>query len=43
MQFSRCQPLLLETGGGGRGQFGNPGEGERLPLKAATKQRLVKT
>jgi hypothetical protein len=26
-----------------RGQFGNPEEGERLPLEAATRQRLVKT
>jgi hypothetical protein len=26
-----------------RGQFGNPEEGERPPLKAATRQRLVKT
>jgi hypothetical protein len=27
----------------GRGQFGNPEEGERPPLKAAAKQRLVRT
>jgi hypothetical protein len=27
----------------GRGKSGNPEEGERLPLEAATKQRLVKT
>jgi hypothetical protein len=26
-----------------RGQFGNLEEGERPPLEAATKQRLVKT
>jgi hypothetical protein len=28
-----------EAGSWGRGQFGNPEEGERPPLKAATKQR----
>jgi hypothetical protein len=27
----------------GRGQFGNPEEGERPLLEASTKQRLVKT
>jgi hypothetical protein len=35
--------LLWETGSCGRGQFENPEEGERPPLKATTKQRLVKT
>jgi hypothetical protein len=32
---------LRIAGTRGRGQFGNPEEGERPPLKAATKQRLV--
>jgi hypothetical protein len=35
--------LLLEAGSWGRGQFGNPEEGERPPLEVATKQRPVKT
>jgi hypothetical protein len=30
-----CEQLVAEA----RGQLGNPGEGERPPLKAATKQR----
>jgi hypothetical protein len=34
-----CEKLVTEA----RGYFGNPEEGERRPLKAATKQRLVKT
>jgi hypothetical protein len=33
--FSR-ELLLLEAGNLGRGQFGNPEEGERPPLEAAT-------
>jgi hypothetical protein len=37
--FSRCELLLLEADSWGRGQFGNPEEGERQPLEAATKQR----
>jgi hypothetical protein len=36
----RSEKLVDETG---QGQFGNPEEGERPPLKAATKQRLMKT
>jgi hypothetical protein len=35
----RSEKLVAEA----RGQFGNPGEAERPPLKAATKQQLVKT
>jgi hypothetical protein len=38
-----CELLLWQTDGWGRRQFGNPEEGERPPLEAATKQRLVKT
>jgi hypothetical protein len=38
LSFSR-ESLLLEAGSGGRGQFGNPEEGERPPLEAGTKQR----
>jgi hypothetical protein len=34
-----CEKLVDEA----RWQFRNPEEGERPPLKAATKQRLVKT
>jgi hypothetical protein len=30
---------LCKTGSGGRGQFGNPEEGERPPLEDVTKQR----
>jgi hypothetical protein len=37
--FSRCELLLLEAGSWGRGQFGNPEEGERSPFEVATKQR----
>jgi hypothetical protein len=33
-----CEKLVDEA----RGQFGNPEEGERPPLEAATEQRLVK-
>jgi hypothetical protein len=29
LRFSRCELLLLEVGSCGRGQLGNPGEGER--------------
>jgi hypothetical protein len=29
---------VAEAGSWGRGQFGNPEEGERPPLEAATKQ-----
>jgi hypothetical protein len=35
--------LLIETGSSSRGYFGNPEEGKRPPLKAATQQRLLKT
>jgi hypothetical protein len=34
--FSHCELLLLEAGSLRRGLFGNPEEGERLPLEAAT-------
>jgi hypothetical protein len=34
-----CEKLVAEA----RGQFGNPEEGERPPLVAATEQRVVKT
>jgi hypothetical protein len=37
--FSCCELLLLEAGSWGRGQFGNPEEGERPPLETPTKQR----
>jgi hypothetical protein len=37
--FSSGELLLLEVGSRGRGQFGNPEEGERPPLEAAIKQR----
>jgi hypothetical protein len=40
---SSCELLLWEAGSWGQGQFRNPEEGERPPLEAATKQRLVKT
>jgi hypothetical protein len=43
MSYSRCELLLWEAGIWGRGQFGNPEEGERPPLEAGTKQRLVRT
>jgi hypothetical protein len=39
LRFSRCELLLSEARSCGRGQFGNPEEGERPPLEAATKQR----
>jgi hypothetical protein len=39
VQFSRCELLLLEADNLGRGHVGNPEEGERLPLQAATKRR----
>jgi hypothetical protein len=38
-----CRCDKWEAGSWGRGQFGNPEEGQRPPLEAATKQRLVKT
>jgi hypothetical protein len=41
--FSCCDLLLSEVGSWGREPFGNLEEGERPPLEAATKQRLVKT
>jgi hypothetical protein len=41
LQASRWELLLWEAGNWGRGQFGNPDEGERLPLEAATKQRQM--
>jgi hypothetical protein len=31
------------AGSWGRGQFGNPEEGERPPLEAVTRERLMKT
>jgi hypothetical protein len=34
-----CEKLVAEA----RGQFGNPEEGERPSLEAATKQRPIKT
>jgi hypothetical protein len=34
-----CVKLVVEA----RGQFRNPEEGERLPLEAVTRPRLVKT
>jgi hypothetical protein len=37
--FSSWELLLLESGSWSQGQFGNPEEGERQPLEAATKQR----
>jgi hypothetical protein len=37
-QFSRCELLLWEAGSL-RGHFGNPEEGERPLLEAATRQR----
>jgi hypothetical protein len=39
MGLSRCELLLLEASNWGRGQLGNPEEGERPPFEAATKQR----
>jgi hypothetical protein len=43
-QFSSQSGFQLwEAGNWGRRQFGNPKEGESPTLKAATKQRLVKT
>jgi hypothetical protein len=35
--------VVREAGSRGGGHFGDPEEGKRLPLEAATKQRLVKT
>jgi hypothetical protein len=43
LMFSSCELLLWEAASWGRGQFGNPEEGERWSLEAATKQRLMKT
>jgi hypothetical protein len=37
------QSLWAVAGSWGQGYFGNPEEGERPPLEAATKQWLVKT
>jgi hypothetical protein len=37
--FVRCELLLLEAGSRGRGQFGNPEEGEHPLLEATIKQR----
>jgi hypothetical protein len=37
------EPLLSEACSWGRGQFGNPEEGGRPPLEAATEQQLGKT
>jgi hypothetical protein len=36
---ANSQLRAAETGSWGRGQFGNPEEGERPPLEAATKHR----
>jgi hypothetical protein len=41
--FSCCELLVWEADSWGQGQFGNPEEGERPPLKVATKQRLGKS
>jgi hypothetical protein len=38
LRFSCCKLLLSQAGGRGRKQFGNPEEGECLPLEAAIKQ-----
>jgi hypothetical protein len=38
-----CELLLWEAGSWGREKFGNPEEGERPPLEAATKQQTDKT
>jgi hypothetical protein len=43
LRFSHREMLLLEAGSWGQGQFGKPEEWEHPPLKADTKQRLVKT
>jgi hypothetical protein len=43
LRFTRCEMLLVDIGSWGTGQFGNPEEGERPSLDAATEQRLVKT
>jgi hypothetical protein len=43
MGFSRWELLLWSAGSWTRGQFGNAEEQERLPLEAATKERLLKT
>jgi hypothetical protein len=42
LHFSHGELLLLEAGSWGWGLFGSPEDGERPPLEAATKQRLVK-
>jgi hypothetical protein len=39
MGFSRCELSLLEASSWGRGQVGNPEEGERPQLEAVTEQR----
>jgi hypothetical protein len=36
LRFSPYELLLLEAGSLGWGQFGNPEEGEHLPLEAVT-------
>jgi hypothetical protein len=33
-----CEKVVAEV----RGEYGNPEQGEHMPLEAATKQRLVK-
>jgi hypothetical protein len=38
-QSAASQLKVAEAGSYGRGQFGNPEEGELAPLEAATKQR----
>jgi hypothetical protein len=43
LRFSRCELLLLKFVPDASEQFENPEEGERSPLKAATKQRFLKT
>jgi hypothetical protein len=41
-QWKICSSEKWEAGIWDQGQFGNKEEGERQPLEAATKQRLVK-
>jgi hypothetical protein len=42
-QYDRPFYKLWEAGSWGCGQFGNPEEGECLPVEATIKQRLVNT
>jgi hypothetical protein len=41
--FNRCELLLWEGGIWGRGYLGNPEEGERPPLEAATEDVTLDT